>query len=218
MISLISKAFDRRKQGQSIRALAFNKFFPISPIPKLYKNIRTEKDFLKRHDYINPISSLDLGCGSNISNPFNATDLFGIDIRNDLDKNIYSADLITQSLPFPDQSFDMVTAFNLLEHIPRIYSQQNKTIYPVIKLFNEIHRVLKENGYFYHVTPMYPSIGAFQDPTHVNVMTENTIPQYFCEPLPYASHLGYGFEGLFRLIEQRWCYNQWIIGLIQKTK
>lgn len=44
---------------------------------------------------------------------------------------------------------------------------------------NEVHRVLKPNGIFLHQTPAYPSTVAFRDPTHVNIITEETIPHYF---------------------------------------
>ena len=80
---------------------------------------------------------------------------------------------------------------------------------------NEIYRVLKPGGIFLHVTPAFPSPEAFQDPTHVNIITENTFPCYFCNPNPDAKNLGYGFTGDFELIDQRWLHNTWIVGLLR---
>jgi hypothetical protein len=37
--------------------------------------------------------TFDLGCGPNPKNPFNAAQVFGIDVRNDVQKNILKAGL-----------------------------------------------------------------------------------------------------------------------------
>jgi hypothetical protein len=60
---------------------------------------------------------------------------------------------------------------------------------------SEIHRVLKPNGMFYAVTPVYPSNEAFQDPTHVNFITDRT-HEYFC-----GDEGLYGFKGNFEAIK-----------------
>ena len=53
-------------------------------------------------------SSLDLGCGTRIANPFNAASTFGIDIRESDNPNIRAADLNVEAIPFPDNYFDCV--------------------------------------------------------------------------------------------------------------
>ena len=83
---------------------------------------------------------------------------------------------------------------------------------------NEIHRILKPGGLFLHVTPAYPSKEVFQDPTHVNFITEDTFPNYFCSPNNWASDLGYGFKGEFDLINQKWIDDIWIASLIRAKK
>ena len=144
--------------------------------------------------------SLDLGCGSNPRNPFQATKSFGVDIRGDLEGNISQADLSTDPIPFEDNKFDFCTAFVFIEHIPRISYPQGKSRLAFLELMNEMHRVLKPGGLFLHSTPSFPSKEAFQDPTHVNFITEDTMPNYFCEPNNFSKNLGYGFNGSFELI------------------
>lgn len=146
---------------------------------------------------------LDLGCGTNPKNPYQRQHLFGIDIRDDSQemlkqKNItvVKANLALEKIPFDDNSFSSVSAFDFLEHIPRqIYVDRNQEIiYPFINLMNEIWRVLAPGGRFLAITPGYPSVAAFADPTHVNFITATT-HEYFCGKPP-GGHI-YGFHGEF---------------------
>lgn len=145
---------------------------------------------------------LDLGCGNNPRNPFGALEVYGIDIvkRNDLqEEKIFfkEANLVTENIPFSESSFDSISAYDFLEHIPRLVVDQGKTFFPFINLMNEIHRTLKNNGEFYAITPLYPLESAFVDPTHVNFITENTY-KYFCIPDTWAAM--YGFQGKFEVL------------------
>lgn len=145
--------------------------------------------------------TLDLGCGTIPRNPYNADETFGIDVREDLQAGIRKADLCIERIPFDSDMFDYVTAFDFIEHIPRlIYAPERR--YPFVEIMNEIHRVLKPGGAFLSFTPAYPRNAAFMDPTHVNVITEETFPHYFDEKLLKAAM--YGFRGAFRLIRQEW--------------
>jgi SAM-dependent methyltransferase len=153
------------------------------------------------------MNSLDLGCGANPRNPFNADNLFGVDVR-DLGTQIKKANLFLDPIPFESNFFDYVTAYDFIEHVPRVITvfeldtQQNVIRYPFITLMNEIHRVLKHGGIFFSRTPAFPSPEAFQDPTHVNFISENTFPLYFNDRYPVA-HI-YGFTGGFKVLSQDW--------------
>jgi SAM-dependent methyltransferase len=138
--------------------------------------------------------TLDLGCGAKPRNPFNADEVYGIDVREDLDNRVKQADLAIEPIPFPDAFFEYVSAYDFIEHIPRIvYAPHRRNSF--IELMNEIYRVLKPNGVFLSSTPCYPHPSAFVDPTHVNFITEGTFPLYFDKVNCWAR--SYGFKGAF---------------------
>lgn len=146
--------------------------------------------------------SLNLGSGPNPRNPFLANHVYGVDIRSyDINENVKKCSLGTQKIPFEDNTFNVATAFDVLEHIPRVLLSDSLTIFPFVETMNEIWRVLKLNGVFYSETPCYPKKEAFQDPTHVNIMTEDTLRLYFTDK---AWARIYGFKGSFRLIAEGW--------------
>lgn len=161
--------------------------------------------------------TLDLGCGKTPKNPFSATVLFGVDVDYGIDQNvnILPCDLGVETLPFPDSYFDYVSAFDLLEHIPRLIYKKDQRHYPFIFLMSEIYRVLKKDGVFFSDTPAYPRFSAFADPTHVNVITTETFKLYFCEPFNWATR--YGFDGKFKLCTQGW-HKENLISIMTKSQ
>lgn len=160
-----------------------------------------------RHDFRNaPDSvSLDLGSGPNPRNPFNCHKVLGIDIR--ASESVLYCDLSRNPIPLSSQSVSAVSAYDFLEHVPRaqtIYTSEDgdQSRLPFIELLNEIYRVLKPGGLFFSRTPCYPWPMAFSDPTHVNIMTEETLLHYFCEPKKWGAI--YGFTGSFEFMEAAW--------------
>jgi len=145
--------------------------------------------------------SLDLGCGPVPKNPFNADELHGIDVRDDMAANILKADLVIEPIPHPDSSFEYITAYDFIEHIPRLlYVPQRRN--PFVELMNEVYRVLCPGGMFMAVTPAFPHAVVFRDPTHVNIITDETFPLYFDNVHRWASI--YGFKGYFQIKLQEW--------------
>jgi len=151
--------------------------------------------------------TLDLGCGSVPKNPFSADEVCGVDIVDFGNPNIRVADLALDPIPFEDSTFDYVTGYDFLEHIPRVLYNGRKRTQPFIDLMNEVWRVLKPDGEAAFSTPFAPHLEAFQDPQHINYITEQTV-LYFVEPTDNfpqtAVHIcrDYGFRGKFILIGQ----------------
>jgi len=146
---------------------------------------------------------LDIGCGSKPRNPFNCTTTYGVDIIAQKPVNFHyiNCNVTLEPLPFEDDFFDSVSAFDFLEHVPRTAIDNGQTTFPFIRLMNEIHRVLKPGGIFYAITPGYPREEAFADPTHVNFITKKT-HSYFTSPR-YNARM-YGFTGEFDKKQVKW--------------
>jgi len=144
---------------------------------------------------------LDLGCGYSPRNPLNQSHLYGcdlLDISSFKDPTPFEykqADLAREIIPYPNDYFSSVSAFDFLEHVPRYSTNKDgNPISPFISLMSEIHRVLIPGGILIASTPAYPHPEAFQDPTHVNFITVKT-HEYFCGDEPYA--VRYGFVGRY---------------------
>ncbi len=153
-----------------------------------------------------PDRHLDLGCGRFPRNPYQRKELAGIDIRpatNASDFDYRVANLTLHPIPFADDMFGSVSAYDFIEHVPRILATADgtRTRFPFVELMQEAWRVLAPGGLFYALTPAYPHPEAFTDPTHVNIITEHT-HDYFCGPSPLGRM--YGFEGAFDVVRVEW--------------
>jgi len=97
---------------------------------------------------------LDLGCGDGsltleIANIFQCSEVWGVDIdENALNSasmrgiKVLKVDLNTQKIPLPNETFELVTAFDVIEHL---WNTDN--------LISEAYRLLKRGGYFILTTP-----------------------------------------------------------------
>lgn len=153
-----------------------------------------------------PDLHLDLGCGPVPRNPYGRGKLYGVDIRTlpiGDGPEIRGANLAVEPIPFGDSMFGSVSAFDFIEHIPRILptADGQGTRAPFIELMNEVWRVLAPGGRFWALTPAFPHPEAFQDPTHCNFIAEGT-HHYFCGERPYGAI--YGFRGRFQVRRVGW--------------
>lgn len=79
---------------------------------------------------------------------------------------------------------------------------------------NEISRVLKEGGIFLSSTPIYPYFTAFQDPTHNNIMTADTLRQYFSnQKFDVAER--YGVKTNFEILYQKMMWHH-LVAVLKK--
>lgn len=126
--------------------------------------------------------ALDIGCGRAEWVELlqkNQIDAFGIDMnhamveeahRNGV-KNIQNIDLFKYLKNLQDNSFDLITAFHIIEHIPF----ENLMIF-----FKEIRRVLKSGGQIMLETPnpenlLVSSLTFYKDPTHLNPLPAEVV-------------------------------------------
>jgi 2-polyprenyl-3-methyl-5-hydroxy-6-metoxy-1,4-benzoquinol methylase len=79
--------------------------------------------------------TLDLGCGSTPRNPFEAENFYGIDLFEQSEQNIKVADLTIHPIPFADNTFDYITAYDFIEHIPRVLYSPSRS-FPFINVFS----------------------------------------------------------------------------------
>lgn len=106
--------------------------------------------------------------------------------------DVVDADVIFEvgsgPLPFPDDSVGVIRAFDFFEHVPRE---------KFVAAMNDFYRVLAPGGWVLSGTPSTDGRGAFQDPTHVNFMNENSY-WYYCnrEHAKYVKEIQCRFQGV----------------------
>lgn len=142
---------------------------------------------------------VDLGAGSRPRNPFGLQKVIGIDIIESKNPDLVRV-RFGDPLPFEDSTVSSASAFDFLEHLPRAPSSGPTSTF--VLYMQEIYRILEPGGVFLAVTPSFPSRAAFSDPTHVNFITKDTVT-YFTDGT-FAKTLGYGFEGNFEKIVNKW--------------
>lgn len=98
--------------------------------------------------------NLNLGCGER-----EFPDCLNVDMRK---TNICDLQMNLEKLPwpFPDERFESVFAFDIIEHFT-----------DVLGAMEEIHRVLKPGGIVYIHTSFWLSENSFTDPTHKHFFT-----------------------------------------------
>ena len=153
-----------------------------------------------------PDTHLDLGCGAVPRNPYHRAQLCGVDIRSVQGiegAEIRVANVALEPIPWADNSFASVSAFDFFEHVPRVLAGADgrTTLFPFVRLMDEVWRVLADGGKLWALTPAFPNEESFRDPTHVNIITERT-HEYFCGDKPLARM--YGFAGSFRAVRTGW--------------
>lgn len=132
------------------------------------KNDKIQQDTMMLHDkYIYPmverwcdlnkLRKIDLCGGFNKPAGYESVDLFGGDIKADLN----------EKWPFEDGTVGVFRAHDALEHLKNH-----------VHVMKEAYRCLAPNGWFLTLTPSTDGRGAFQDPTHVSFWNSNSFLYY----------------------------------------
>jgi SAM-dependent methyltransferase len=172
-------------------------------------------------------SHADLGCGARkataavLGHPTRKADI-GIDVTRSGTEADILCRLGLEDIPLESNSQDLVTAIDVLEHIPKVcvVSRDGADVYayPAIRLFNEIHRILKPGGYFESLTPGIPNYwtGFARDPTHVSPYCLESF-DYFCPGRFEAVSRSYGVTGFFEKVHVGWLKHSHIQAVMRKT-
>lgn len=88
-------------------------------------------------------------------------------------------DLTVHPLPFDDDTFDEIHAYDVLEHL----AAQGDYLFFFAE-FSEYWRILKPGGIFIASVPHYQSVWAWGDPSHRRVIQEETL--IFLDQREYA--------------------------------
>ena len=116
-----------------------------------------------------------IGCGSNWEKRMSADGTRDWACVTTLDYNGMHKpdlewDLMDMPLPSPDNFFDEVHAYEVLEHCGR----QGDYKY-FFDQFNELWRILKPGGLLFASCPMWDSPWAWSDPGHTRVITRQSL-------------------------------------------
>lgn len=132
------------------------------------------------------MSELLIGCGSrrikiiHDGNPEFNSDLVTLDINSDHDPD-YVHDLTQLPLPFPDESFNEIHAYEVLEHTG---AQGDYRFF--FAQFSEFWRLLKPGGKIFATVPSIKSPWLWGDPSHTRALPKESLlfliqPQYDAE-------------------------------------
>jgi len=151
---------------------------------------------------------LDLGCGA-IPYEHEGDEVVHLDKRAlphvevVFDLNRTSPYFGGEKLPFNDESFDMVLALDIIEHI-----------IDVIPLFEEIYRVLKKGGQLIIRTTNWKTENSFRDPTHYHYFTLESL-DYFDPNSRLFERYGHVSNARFK-VEERRCDGQELVFKLTK--
>lgn len=126
-----------------------------------------------------PAAKLNLGCGA-----FRIPGTVGVD-RVQRGNTDVIADL-SRPLPFRSESVSAIHIYHVMEHLD------------FVRLMDELHRVLAQDGRLHIRVPHASSFGFWDDPTHVRPFTSRTFDYW--EP---GYHQEYGFKTHFNVISRK---------------
>ena len=106
---------------------------------------------------------LNLGCGRDLM-----AGAVNVDISPDVGADVV-CDLSRRPWPFPDDSFDVIHAQDVIEHLP-----------DTLAAFEEIHRVCAPGATVHVTVPHFSSANAYADPTHLRFFSHSTF-DFFTE-------------------------------------
>lgn len=135
-----------------------------------------------------PYKELLIGCGSRTNKDLYVDgrkefqNVTRLEINSDHKPDVVW-DLRVHPLPFADNEFDEIHAYEVLEHLA------NQGDYEFFfKEFTEYHRILKPGGLFFASCPAPTSVWAWGDPSHKRIVSKECL--VFLSQAQYTAQIG----------------------------
>ena len=135
------------------------------------------------------VNNLLLGSGTTTEKRISLPDgpkvwmnLITLDMNSDMKPDVVW-DMDNLPLPFPDNCFDEIHAYEILEHTGR---QGDFRFF--FGQFSDFWRMLKPGGHFVATVPMWDSPWAWGDPSHTRVITQGSL--VFLTQKEYENQVG----------------------------
>jgi len=152
-----------------------------------------------------PYIKLDVGCGAHPQPGF-----IGIDYQKDFkDPRIIQHNITKYPWPLPSDSVSLMMASHVAEHI-------NPADNGFLKWMDECWRVLQPGAQFMLAVPYAGSGGYWQDPTHVNPITENTW-RYF-DPLDTSQFYKFYRPKPWKIVNCQWDQQGFMETVLEKRR
>jgi SAM-dependent methyltransferase len=146
------------------------------------------------------MTELLLGCGNNKAKqitfpeiPTRWTDLITLDFDDSCSPDVVH-DLTDTELPFEDNQFDEIHAYEVLEHTGTVGDFRF-----FFRQFEEFHRILKPDGWLIGSCPNWDSVWSFGDPGHTRVLSPSMLQ--FLSQEQYEKQVG-----KTAMTDYRFCY------------
>jgi ubiquinone/menaquinone biosynthesis C-methylase UbiE len=110
---------------------------------------------------VSPMKILDIGCGTH-----KTAGAIGLDSNPRTDADVIH-DLNRVPYPFPDNSFDLIIANQVIEHVD-----------DVLAVVAELYRIARPGALIRLDTPHYSDIASYTDPTHKHHLTTESFAYF----------------------------------------
>ena len=140
------------------------------------QDITVDEDF--REIPIKMEQRLDIACGQQLQPGWTGMDIADIILPLGVKANYINHNVLEFPWPIESNSIYEARCSHFVEHIPHQLEGSNMMRNGLVLFMEELYRVMMPQGIVTIMAPYYSSQRAWQDPTHIRGITENTF-RYF---------------------------------------